>query len=160
MSFPIQAPPSEPQIRGHFYWALKGTLSLGYNTVSPDRPQTLPMILSVRPARRPPVSSARDGVRVNGSRRDYRRIGSNAELGHYRNPSVRCSESWFEGRMVSSGSEKSARGGNPPRPAGRLGIPGGWARRPGADSGAQGRARAQLRRAASSRRENAGAGRR
>ena len=34
MSFPISAPPSEPQIRGHFYWALKGTLSLGFNTVS------------------------------------------------------------------------------------------------------------------------------
>ena len=33
MSFPISAPPSEPQIRGHFYWALKGTLSLGYNTL-------------------------------------------------------------------------------------------------------------------------------
>ena len=32
MSFPISAPPSEPQIRGHFYWALKGTLSLGFNT--------------------------------------------------------------------------------------------------------------------------------
>ena len=32
MSFPISAPPLEPQIRGHFYWALKGTLSLGYNT--------------------------------------------------------------------------------------------------------------------------------
>ena len=33
MSFPISAPPSEPQIRGHFYWVLKGTLSLGYNSV-------------------------------------------------------------------------------------------------------------------------------
>ena len=32
MSFPISAPPLEPQIRGHFYWALKGTLSLGYNS--------------------------------------------------------------------------------------------------------------------------------
>ena len=43
--------------------------------------------------------------------------------------------------MVSSDSEKSALGGNPPQPAGRLGIPGGPARRPGADSGMQGRAR-------------------
>ena len=34
MSFPISAPPLEPQIRGHFYWALKGTLSLGYNTLA------------------------------------------------------------------------------------------------------------------------------
>ena len=32
MSFPISAPPLEPPIRGHFYWALKGTLSLGYNS--------------------------------------------------------------------------------------------------------------------------------
>ena len=32
MSFPISAPPSEPQIRGHFYWVLKGTLSLGHNS--------------------------------------------------------------------------------------------------------------------------------
>ena len=31
MSFPLSAPPSEPQSRGHFYWALKGTLSLGFN---------------------------------------------------------------------------------------------------------------------------------
>jgi hypothetical protein len=52
-----------------------------------------------------------------------------------RNPSVRCSESWFEGRMVSSGSEKSALGADQPRPAGQFGIPGGWARRPGANSG-------------------------
>ena len=35
MSFPLSAPPSEPQSRGHFYWALKGTLSLGFNTDLP-----------------------------------------------------------------------------------------------------------------------------
>ena len=34
MSFPLSAPPSEPQSRGHFYWALMGTLSLGFNTPS------------------------------------------------------------------------------------------------------------------------------
>ena len=40
MSFPISAPPLEPQIRGHFYWALKGTLSLGYNIRSRDAIQS------------------------------------------------------------------------------------------------------------------------
>ena len=37
MSFPLSAPPSEPQSRGHFYWALKGTLSLGFNSINYDR---------------------------------------------------------------------------------------------------------------------------
>ena len=31
MSFPIFHLLAEVQIRGHFYWALKGTLSLGFN---------------------------------------------------------------------------------------------------------------------------------
>ena len=41
MSFPISAPPLEPQIRGHFYPAPKGTLSFGYNRMlhAGDRPR-------------------------------------------------------------------------------------------------------------------------
>ena len=39
MSFPIFHLLAEVQIRGHFYWALKGTLSLGFNMIKSGRLQ-------------------------------------------------------------------------------------------------------------------------
>ncbi len=42
MSFPIFHLLAEVQIRGHFYWALKGTLSLGFNTIQ-YRTQSIPL---------------------------------------------------------------------------------------------------------------------
>ena len=53
MSFPISAPPLEPQIRGHFYWALKGTLSLGYNTVFALLARSVLLSLPLRPSNLP-----------------------------------------------------------------------------------------------------------